>query len=227
MEEQEYSLGVSPEVKALVSVLSAFVPPLAVIPAFDTYMQDRRDRQVRKLRAMDAAATKVYPGPPNELRDRLQSDERLRSMVDTAMDAAVRASTEAKARAIGRALVSGALAADDAQVDEAAQNLRIVVDLEAIDVRVLDHLTKLTWSLPPAPVATLVFDDNKALGHILASGLAAQVGISIPAANGALAVLQRHGLAGTVIRGDGTGWRTIPFGEQLLSFLRDRAADLG
>jgi hypothetical protein len=60
------------------------------------------------------------PGVPSvdELRERLYSDERLRSLFDEAVDASARATTEEQARIVGRALASGAMAADDAAVDE-------------------------------------------------------------------------------------------------------------
>jgi hypothetical protein len=58
-------------------------------------------------------------------------------MFRSAVDAAMRSTSELKIQLLGRALSSGALADDDAKVDEAEQMLRVATELDPVDLRAL------------------------------------------------------------------------------------------
>ena len=214
------------EAKAALNVAAAFVPPLTVVPAFLDYLEGWRDRQARRMGQMSAAATDSYPGSAEELLDRLQTDPQRLAMLDSALAAAARSSTEAKARALGRALASGALASDDAQVDEAAQRLRIIGDLEAVDVKVLDLLAKVTYhrtvEIPdlqerPLPVP------RSASAYVTISQLEPVSSMTLEAAQASIAVLQRDGLVNFIVNiGTASAWYITELG---IALLEDFAGD--
>jgi hypothetical protein len=77
--------------------------------------------------------------------ERVNKDERRQWLLENAVEESERASSDQKARALGRALLRGLAADDDAKVDEAPQRMRIIADLEAIDVKVLDLLAKVAY----------------------------------------------------------------------------------
>jgi hypothetical protein len=213
------------EAKAALNVAAAFVPPLAVVPAFLEYVEGWRERQARRMSQMSAAATDAYPGSAQELLDRLQADPQHLAMLDTALAASAQASTDHKARALGRALASGALAADDAQVDEAAQRIRIVADLEAVDVKVLDLLAKVTYHrsvhVPDLRGRPEPHPEKSATAYVTISQLEPVAGgMSLEAVQASLAVLQRHGLVGyIVVLGTASAWYISELGLALLDDL--------
>jgi hypothetical protein len=209
------------EAKAALNVAAAFLPPLVVVPAFLDYLEGWRDRQARRMGQMSAAAADSYPGSADELLDRLQSDPRRLAMLDSALAASARASTEDKARALGRVLASGALAADDAQVDEAAQRLRIIADLEPVDVKVLDLLAKVTYhrtvEIPdlqerpqPLPRSATAYVTIPQLEPVIGS-------MTLEALQASLAVLQRDGLVSFIVNlGTSSAWYITELGIALL-----------
>jgi hypothetical protein len=218
----------TPEMRAAFNLAAAFFPPIAVIPVGMDYLRERAERQSQRIAAMSDEAAASYPGTVDELLARLRSDERLQAIFDEAVDASARASTQAKARTIGRALASGALAADDAAVDEALLMMRVIRDLEPVDFRVLAHLARLTNPPVGAPRPTglgLEFDGDDEVGHITAAGLAHEMGGAqmLMSVEASMPVLQRHGLVGSVIRYDSTGWRAIAFGLMILNYVSRHA----
>jgi hypothetical protein len=212
-----------PAVNAIASIVGAFFPPAAPLSAGLQYLDVRRARQIDKLRTMGEAARATYGGTAEKLLDRINGDERLQWMLDTAMDAAARAATHQKAKALGNALGNGALAKDDAQVDEAAQMLRIVADLDPVHVRVLDLLWKITYTEELHVDGVRRPGDDQALPpSIMIPDLARHTrGLSEVGLEGAVAVLQRHGLVGIVPGLGGLGgWYTTNVGNAVLRFVR-------
>jgi hypothetical protein len=203
--------GVPPPVQAA-------APAVALIPAFLDYLQDTSARAWARVRSMSEEAVNGYPEGAQALLTRLGEDERLTWMLDTSIDASARSQTERHARAIGRALASGALAADDAQIDEATQMLRIVADLGGGDWRVLEVMARF----PNLEGATVV---EGQLSYILVDDLVGHTrGLSSVSVQSALAVLQRHGLVGTVALFDaGSGWFATPVADAVLAFVRNAA----
>jgi hypothetical protein len=78
---------------------------------------------------------------PEDLLNRILRDERLLDLAAAVVAAASETMVEAKIRALGRALATGALAADDAVVDEQRFLVDILDDLEAPHVRMLHQLS--------------------------------------------------------------------------------------
>jgi hypothetical protein len=97
----------------------------------------RRERAQRAL----AVAASTASMTPEELLDRILRDERLLDLAAAVVAAASETMVEAKIRALGRALATGALAVDDAIVDEQRFLVDILADLEAPHVRVLHQLS--------------------------------------------------------------------------------------
>jgi hypothetical protein len=96
----------------------------------ETFVRD----QERIERMSQGAAEAIDLG---DLLEAMQEDERVSDMFRVAVDAAVRTGAEDKLHLLGRALAAGALAADDAAVDEAEQLLRTAVELDPVDLRAL------------------------------------------------------------------------------------------
>jgi hypothetical protein len=71
-----------------------------------------------------------------DLLEAMQEDDRVSDLFRAAVDAAMRTSDADKLKLLGRALASGALAAD-AQVAEAEQLLRTASELDPVDLRAL------------------------------------------------------------------------------------------
>lgn len=68
------------------------------------------------------------------LLEAIRTNEELSDMFRQAVDAAAHASSEDKLRLLGRALAIGALAQDEAAVEEAEQLLRTAVELDPVDL---------------------------------------------------------------------------------------------
>jgi hypothetical protein len=112
---------------------------LKLVPKFGSVLADWRketyERDLHRVQTMSAAAgEKVNLG---DLLQALHTDEALSDMFRTAVEAATRAGDDDKLRLLGRALASGALAEDDAAVEEAEQLLRAAVELDPVDLRAL------------------------------------------------------------------------------------------
>jgi hypothetical protein len=208
-------LALALEAPQLPPAARAAAPAVAVLPAFLDLLQDQAARAWQRVRTFTDSAVHAYGGDAEALLERLAEDERLLWMLDAGLDAAVRASTERKARVLGRALTSGALAADDAQVDERAQMLRILADLETAEVRLLSGLANL--------------EDHPAATHIQGPGWQITTdklhmltgGMSNVATQAAIAVLQRHGLVTSFSTFGPTMWVISQVGQAVLNFIED------
>lgn len=84
---------------------------------------------------MGAAAGEVMD--IEELFKKVAEDERLGDMFQQAVVAAASSSSQERIRLLGRALATGALADDEASIDEAQELLRIAAELEAVDIRAM------------------------------------------------------------------------------------------
>jgi hypothetical protein len=124
-----------------VQALLRFVPGVGANLAQwreDIYVRDRE----RTERLSAAAAEAVDLG---DLLEAMDSDERVSDLFRAAVDAAIKTGDDDKIRLLGRALASGAMAEDDAAVEEAEQLLRIAVELEPVDLRALMLLRSDTY----------------------------------------------------------------------------------
>jgi hypothetical protein len=97
-------------------------------------------RRARGQRALAVAASSADM-TPEDLLDRILRDEQLLDLAAAVVAAASETMVEAKIRALGRALATGTLAADDAVVDEQRFLVDILADLEAPHIRVLKQLS--------------------------------------------------------------------------------------
>jgi hypothetical protein len=119
----------------------------------------------RRDKALDALDEACAAGAvtAEELLDRAGSDERRVELTMRAMDAAARSTSEAKIRALGRALATGVLAEDDAIVDREMFVVDALSRLEAPHIKLLNILSgtsqpqrngvlytthELAWSVP-------------------------------------------------------------------------------
>jgi hypothetical protein len=89
-----------------------------------------------------AAACEALECEPDELGKRIVASERTRLQVGIAISAATRTVWPAKVRVLGRALASGLLAEDEATVDTEMLVLAAMADIEALDLSLLELLTK-------------------------------------------------------------------------------------
>lgn len=96
----------------------------------DVYVRDRE--RVERMSA--AAAEDVDLG---DLLEAMEEDERISDLFRAAVEGVIRTGDDDKIRLLGRALGSGALADDDAALEEAEQLLRIAVELDPVDLRAL------------------------------------------------------------------------------------------
>jgi hypothetical protein len=99
-------------------------------------LRRRRAERVYELAAVEAGIS------PEELLQRILGDERLLGLAAAVVAAASETALDAKIRALGRALATGALAADEAVVAEQRLLVNILADLEAPHVRLLAQLAK-------------------------------------------------------------------------------------
>lgn len=79
-------------------------------------------------------------GEPEELDALIRTSERTRLQAGIAISAATRTGWPAKVRALGRALASGLLAEDDAQIDSEMLILAAMADIEAPHLSLLELL---------------------------------------------------------------------------------------
>jgi hypothetical protein len=192
---------------------------VGIVPAFLELLQDASRQALFRLAAASDEAVAVFGDDVEQLLERIGSNDRLLWLFGTTMDAAAVASTDQKARALGRALAEGALAKDDARFNEAALMARIIADVEPIDVRVLARLSDLRHGRNVPPEAEPAA--NALPAHIRTDDLARVVGLDPVVLDGSLGVLQRHGLMGSVLGfGSGGGWHITDLGDRLLDYLR-------
>jgi hypothetical protein len=154
------------------------------------------------------------------LGDLLRTDA-LRMLLASAVSAAEVTAVRAKLDALGRALARGAFANDDALIDEQQLVVRALADIEAVHLRVLEHLS--------APIQIRDFEGELSppmLTGYAESGIRSQHGAGIEAV---LAALQSNGLARTSGNAveilqrptNDVAWVITPFGQQLLAELAE------
>ena len=113
----------------------------AVEPVLEQVVSEtlaRRRARGRQALAVAASSTDITP---EDLLDRILRDEQLLDLAAAVVAAASETMVEAKIQALGRALAAGALATDDAVVDEQRFLVDILADLEAPHIRVLKQLS--------------------------------------------------------------------------------------
>lgn len=139
-----------------------------------------------------------------ELLFRITESEQLSILFAMAVEAAQRSHLEAKARALGRAVASGALLGDDAALDEAQLVTATLAALEVPHIRALLSLSE-AGAAPDKAAATLIKED-----------LQTDTG----AAQAILAVLTHQGLIWLDPPGFG-GWGLTEYAAKLLTLLKD------
>jgi hypothetical protein len=116
----------------------------ATVAAVSTVVSAARERrEARAVQALDAAAA-VADVDLDELLNRLLADPKRTELAARALSAAAASTLETKVAALGRALATGALTADDAKVDEQLILVAVYADLEAAHVRVLAVMAEET-----------------------------------------------------------------------------------
>ncbi|MDP9358460.1 MAG: hypothetical protein M3R02_24870 [Chloroflexota bacterium] len=153
---------------------SAALPALQV--AITRWQQVQADRAIETL---NAAAEEAGLGA-DDLIDRLIADEERLSLLAAALNAATSTAMRAKIAALGRSL--GALAVDSARIDPETVWIRILSDIEAPHVRILQFLLR---------------EDPEAPGHlrIVHPGNLGDTTSTICVARVLLHTLEQHGLA--------------------------------
>lgn len=99
--------------------------------------QDLYQRDLYRVRMMAQAAGDAAGMTPEQLVEIIVTSERVTDLLRSAIDGARRTSIEDKVRALGRVLATGALAEDDAEVDEAELMMRTLDDIGAAEIRSL------------------------------------------------------------------------------------------
>jgi hypothetical protein len=177
----------------------------------------------RSNKALDAAA-KVDGVTSDDIIDRLRHDEQFALLVQEAIEAAQRTFSEAKQEALGRLIATGALAAEDAELDETHLRVRALAELDTAHFRVLYRMAR--------PGQTRVSSrhwDLESMGKALPS--------LRPHVNWLLRGLEIHGLViqrekpplriGPKLSTDRAalplGWMITPLGLDLVQFLGDGA----
>lgn len=140
-----------------------------------------------------------------ELLLRITESEQLSILFAMAVEAAQRSHLEAKARALGRAVASGALLGDDAALDEAQLVTATLAALEVPHIRALLSLSEAGKAAPDKAAATLIKED-----------LQTDTG----AAQAILAVLTHQGLIWLDPPGFG-GWGLTEYAAKILMLLKD------
>jgi hypothetical protein len=113
----------------------------AVEPVLEQVVSETLARRRQRGQRALAIAASAAGMTPEELLERILHDERLLDLGAAVVAAASKTMVEAKIRALGRALATGALATDDAVVDEQRFLVDTLADLEAVHFRVLTHVS--------------------------------------------------------------------------------------
>jgi hypothetical protein len=180
------------------------------INAVIEYAQARRRASAS---AFDEALAQEAGDQLGPLLEAAMQDERFLALFAVAVQSALRATSDAQARAIGRALASGLMSEDDTAVDIAGVIIPVVADLEMVHVRALHAL------LEASEQATFP-DVYAAFRALFGSGSDAIV-------QPILAKLLQHGLIemGGTIGGATKYERVSSFGRQVLDHYRMLGAD--
>lgn len=153
-----------------------------LLPFVDEAVRRWQARQARNVaRALEVAVDSAAV-PPEDLLRRLTGDPSRLALFGEALTAAATSAVDSKVRVLGRALASGALAEDEALVDEERLWTRILLDIEAPHLRIMDYLMR--------------DDPREGRGRIIAQqpDLASVAGASYLMTGLLLTTLERHGL---------------------------------
>jgi hypothetical protein len=153
-----------------------------LVPAAEAAVSRWQAQQARNVENALSDAAEASGLGIDHLLDRLAADPTRLVFLSEALTAAARSTFSERIRALGRALASGALAADDAKVDEERLWVGILAAVEAPHLRILQQLV-----LPrdQQPHGTAPQQPT----------LAEAAGVSYVMAGRLLADLERHGLA--------------------------------
>ncbi|WP_155247158.1 hypothetical protein [Salinispora arenicola] len=126
----------------------ALAEPLAglaaagLIPVLDQAVGRWQAAQARNAgKALDEAVEVSALAPEDFLGRLTQTPARL-LLLGSALNAAAQSTYEERVRALGRALASGALAADDARVDEEQLWVAVMADIDAPHLRIIQYLMR-------------------------------------------------------------------------------------
>lgn len=209
-----------PELKLIAGLVPHWGPTLAA------YVQDRHDRESRRLEAL-AEGVRDHGVEPEAILAAATTHPEFGALVDAAFGAAQRSSWPDKARMLGRALADGHLARDDAKLDEVGLLLSTIAALEAVDVRVLDLLQRIMTDRMPVP-------ETESSGDGLGKGISVMNlskytgGISQPALTHIVSRLSGLGLITTLGRsyqGMSSGWVPSDYGVAVLQYLLAAGTD--
>lgn len=134
-----------PEIPPCLRAVFSEFPFLGGITEAATAWADR-DFRNRLIEFLEGLAADVQT-TPDRVIERIQSDERLRTIFFDVVSLATRTHLIEKRTAMRKALAKGLLAEDDAKVDEAELLLRALRDLEAPHLKVLWFLHTLPSNL--------------------------------------------------------------------------------
>jgi hypothetical protein len=176
------------------------------------YMLDVEERQrTHALEVFGLEVFRVAGDRSAEFVERvLDGDARIR-LTFAAIEAAARSAFDLKIRAIGRALVSGVLTSDDAEIDEANLVIGALRDLEMVELGALQVL------MDTQRRGGGLFDPKNALAEQSYGSEAVQDAL--------VAKLTRHGLINTFQKGElafgGTSGVSV-FGSRVFSYVEER-----
>jgi hypothetical protein len=129
----------------------------AMVPVAEDLSGAMRRLALRKLERVQLAAEEASKQAGCDFADlvlRSLDDDLRAGLLSAAFEAAANAGDGLKVKALGRAYARGALAADDAQVDEQMRIVGTLGALDAADIRVLDRMTSSpVWVLEGAGTA--------------------------------------------------------------------------
>ena len=124
----EPSLGPHPVTQAVLRLL-----PKGTVAA--QYRADQFARESLRAEQLKEAISEELT--IESLFDQISSSEEVGEMFRVAVESASRSTSEGHIRLLGKFLAAGALAADQARVDEADQLLRVTAQLDPVDLRAL------------------------------------------------------------------------------------------
>lgn len=160
-----------PEKKLLVGLIPGVGGPIA------SYLQDRRDRQMRRAVEYQAALLEQSQSAPEVILEQIANDEQLEELFWLTLDAATRTRLEEKRKALGRLM--GACLMDDAKIDMCNLFVRALADIDEPEILALKaigqgeapvDIVRLTSRLgQPLEVASVV------LGRLISNSLVLKV----------------------------------------------------
>jgi DNA-binding transcriptional ArsR family regulator len=163
------SEGPSPYSQALLRLVPRVGP---VIAQLRNELHERNERRYEEFRTAVEEDIDL-----EELAELLLENERFGDLLRDSVEAALRTRDEQKIRLLAKSFVSGALAEDEAAVDEAEQQTRLIAELDPVDLRAMLALR----------------DRSRGYGHPVGC-LRKELGVTPTTANLIYARLQRNGL---------------------------------